>query len=364
MLFKRILLFSISTLSIISANSQVTGGQFAFESLRLPNAPQVSSWGGMSIANPTEDISIVLQNPALMRPLLHNQLSIASNRFFSGISNNNLTYGYYAPKVKTSFALSIQYVNYGEFANTDANGNTLGSFKANDFCMSASVSKKYKERWHYGSSLKYAQSKLGTYSANALLFDVGIAYIDTANYFTFGAVAKNMGVMMQQYTNGKNNSEPLPFDLQIGISKRFKHLPLRLFTTVHHLYEWDIRYNNPNDISKSVLLSNTDTTVKKNNIDNLFRHFIFGAQITIAKRVALTVSYNHLRRQEMTTDAVKGATGYAFGTDIYLNKFQVHYTRSFYSIGNGYNEFGINLLLNKIIPTQNSTWNASYANGF
>lgn len=359
MLFKR--LFAAISLVFVCfvAQAQVNGAQFAFNYLLLPNSAHISALGGMSVANPTNDISLAMQNPALMRPSLHNELSLNYNNFYSGISNTNLAYGYYLPKLKTAFALGIQELNYGSFTQTDNVGNQIGSFKANDYAISFSAAKQYKERWRYGATLKWAQSQLAEYSATALLLDVGVCYEDTADFFTFGVVAKNMGFMLQQYTSGRNGNEPMPFDLQLGISKRLKHLPLRLFTTVHHLYEWDVRYNNPADKSSANVFGSADTTVSKSFTDNLFRHFIFGAELTIAKRLGVSLAYNHMRRKEMALEDKKGSAGYSFGASFYLNKFQIHYARSFYSIAGAYNEIGLNISLNKFVGG-GSTWKAEY----
>lgn len=343
-----------------SSRAQVNGAQFAFEYLRLPNAPHITALGGINVANPTKDINLALQNPALMRPALHNQVSFNYNNFLSGISNTNVAYGYYTPKLKTAFALGVQYLNYGSFVQTDNVGNPIGNFKAADYAISLAASKQYKERWRYGANIKMAQSKLGELNALAFLTDVGVVYEDTANFLTIGAVAKNMGFMAKQYTPGTNNSEPLPFDLQIGLSKRFKHLPLRLFTTLHHLYEWNIRYDNPDDRRNNSVFGSSDTTTSSKNFsDKLFRHFIFGGELTLGKRLGITVAYNHMRRKEMAIDDNKGGVGYSFGANFYLNKFQIHYARSFYSIAGAYNEIGLNLALNKFVGG-GKTWKAEY----
>jgi hypothetical protein len=360
MISRKILLAVMLVFLCVATKAQVNGAQFAFEYLRLPNAPHVTAMGGINVANPAPDINFAFQNPALMRPALHNQVSFNYNNFYSGISNTNVGYGYYVPKLNTAFALGVQYLNYGSFAQTDNIGNQTGTFNAADYAVSLAASKQYKERWRYGATLKMAQSRLADVSAVAILTDIGVAYEDTANFLTIGVVAKNMGFMAKKYTSSQYN-EPLPFDLQLGISKRFKHLPLRLFATVHHLYEWNVRYNNPDDKKSSSVFGSADTTVSKSFSDNLFRHFIFGSEITLGKRVAITVAYNHMRRKEMALDDKKGGAGYSFGASIYLNKFQIHYARSFYSIAGAYNEFGLNLSLNKFIGG-GSTWKADYPN--
>lgn len=363
MMGKRILWKLALMLVSTDVLAQVNGAQFAFEFLRLPNSPHISALGGISVSNPTQDINLAMQNPALMRPALHNQASFNHNSFLAGISNSTLAYGYYAPKLNTAFAFGVQYLNYGTITQTNQLGNQIGTVRANDYAISLAASKQYKERWRYGVTLKMAQSRLADVAAAALLADVGIAYTDTANYLTIGIVAKNMGFMTKQYVPGRFNSEPLPFDLQLGISKRFKHLPLRLFATAHHLYKWDISYNDPNLQNQNSVFGNTTTTTNNNSAfsDKLFRHFIFGAELTLAKRLGLTMAYNHLRRKEMSLDEIKGGTGYSFGASLYLNKFQIHYARSFYSIAGPYNEFGFNIAMNKIVGG-GASWKAEYPN--
>ena len=195
--------------------------------------------------------------------------------------------------------------------------------------------------------------------------DIGINYYDTSSGLDFGVTAKNMGVMLTRYT-AVNPAEPIPFDLQMGFSKKFKHLPLRLITTLHHLYEWDIRYANPADLNGTNALGASDTVSDKGAHfgDKLFRHFIFGAELTFAKRVTLTISYNDLQRRELALTTQPGIAGFAFGLGIDLNKFQVHYARTYYHIAGPYNELGITMALNKLLGLgktgDNIHWNATY----
>ncbi len=346
------------------AKAQVVGGQYAMEFLRLSNAPHISALGGINVANPDEDISFALQNPALMRPGLHNQLELNYNSYYAGISIANLQYGYHAEKINTSFFLGVQSVNYGTFSQTDNLGTVSGDFHASEYALTVGASRSYGERWRYGADLKFASSTLYDFSAKALLSDVGINYYDSANLLDVGATAKNMGFMFRNYTPG--NQEPLPFDLQIGVSKQFKHLPLRLIATLHHIYEWNIRYDNPADVQRSSLFGN-DTlkpSTKSYFFDKLLRHFIFGAELSLAKRLTLTVAYNDLRRTELALQDRTGLTGFSFGAGLYLNKFQVHYARSYYYIGGAYNEIGITMALNKLMGIGRAGEKAGWSNTY
>ena len=352
-------------LSFNAVIAQVNGGQYAFEYLRLSNAPHVSALGGISVADPDNDIAFALQNPAMMRPGMHNELQLVYNNFYAGINILNLQYGYYAPKINTSFFFGVQYLNYGSFQETNTVGNVTGDFHAVDYALTLGASRSYLEHWRYGADLKWANSSLYQFKAAAALIDVGVNYYDTASLIDIGIAAKNMGVMIKKYTPG-NPSEPVPFDLQLGISKKFKHLPLRLIATVQHLYEWDIRYANPADLAGTNTLGTTDTVSDKGSHfgDKLFRHFIFGAELTLAKRITITASYNDLQRKELALQTMPGLAGFAFGAGINLNKFQVHFTRTYYYVSGPYNEFSLTMNLNKLFGLgqtgEKINWNAEY----
>lgn len=134
----------------ITGRAQVVGGQDAFEYLRLSNAPHVSALGGMNVANTDDDISLALQNPALMRPALHNMLELNYNSFYSDISVMNLQYGYNVPRIATAFDFGVQYLNYGTFTQTDDVGNILGDFKASEYAITVGASRAYGDHWRYG----------------------------------------------------------------------------------------------------------------------------------------------------------------------------------------------------------------------
>jgi hypothetical protein len=56
---------------------------------------------------------------------------------------------------------------------------------------------------------------------------------------------KNVGTQFKTYTPGIK--EPLPFDIQAGVSKKLTHTPFLFSLVLHDLYRWDIRYDDPNE---------------------------------------------------------------------------------------------------------------------
>jgi len=364
-IFPQFLIFAAALAISYNGNAQITGGQNAFEFLRMSNSPHISALGGYAPAGMGNDVSYTLQNPGLLSSQNHNQLGLSYNSYYAGISIANLQYAYRIDSLKTNFSIGMQYLNYGTFQGTDLFGNKLGSIHAVDYSLNLSASRNYLERWSYGATLKLANSNLADRTATAVLADVGVVYEDTANLLKIGLVAKNMGFTLKKY-DPNSTSEPLPFDLQFGITKQLKNLPLRLFMVAHHLYEWDVRYDNPADVVNNQLFGNDDADSKDKSYfaDKFFRHLNFGAELVLAKRVTVSGAYNHIRRSELGYSESKGLAGFSFGLGVDLNKFNLRFARSYYATAGAYSEFGISMQLNKLFSIGKKTeawgWDRTY----
>lgn len=339
----RIALFNILILFSLAARAQTLGGSSVFNFLNLPATPQLSALGGINISNQSNDAGSTYGNPALIRKDMHAQLSANFNAFYAGIKNLHLQQVIYSNKLNTGFALGINYLNYGTIPQTDAAGNELGTFRPADFVIQVSASRKYEERWHYGLALKFIQSNYGLYKSSALAFDMGLTYTDTAHRLQAALVVKNMGGQLKAYD--MTQKDELPFDVQLGISKRLKNAPIQFSATAYHLSRWNLQYND------TVFNNETGATAAKQgnlSVDNIFRHFVFAAQGYIGKNIELTLSYNYLRRQELKLyNASNGLNGFSLGVGLILQKLQIRYARSYYQNTTAYNQFGINIKLNE-----------------
>jgi hypothetical protein len=344
------LLSALCCISSFLSHAQVTGGEHIFEFLRLSQSPHITAVGGLSVCNPARDIMLGTANPALIRPEFHTHLGLNYNLYYGGSRISNLLYAHHSKKANTTFAVGVQYLDYGSFKLTDNLGNIQGTSKAADYALTLSASRSYLEKWRYGASLKYAHSNLINTKSAAMLADIGVVYADTVSQWYVGAVVKNAGVQLKKYDQNIG-SQPLPIDLQIGIVKKFKKAPFSLSVLAHHLYTWDIRYDNPADQTDNTLLfnDNTQSTKEKNYFaDKLFRHFVFALDINLGKRLELSAGYNHLRRSELAISEKKGMSGFSFGGGLYLNKFIIHFAQSYYHISGAYTEVGLNFALNQL----------------
>lgn len=281
------------------ALAQVTGGNGIMQFLNLPTNAHTTAMGGICVSNPSGDAALGLSNPALLRPAFNNTLCISQNFYYANTNITNLQYVKHIEKYKTTFSGAITYLNYGNFNFTDNIGNVLETRNANEYAIQLSASRNYLTKWRYGATLKFANSNLLNQKSSALVSDFGILYMDTAKQLYAGAVVKNIGGQISRY-NKLNGSEALPFDMQIGISKKFLKAPFRLNIIGHHLYQWDIRYNNPADITGNTFFGiDSSALTKKYTGDKILRHFNFGIDFILGKHIEASFGYSHLRRKEL-----------------------------------------------------------------
>jgi hypothetical protein len=328
-----------------SANlfSQTLGGNSVFNFIKLPNTPQLSALGGINISHISNDIGMVFNNPALLRSSMHTQMNVVFNSFYAESKVYHLSMAYHNEKWKTNFAWGLNYFGYGNTVQTDPSGNELGNFRPTDWVMQVSASKSYLQKWNYGVTVKFISSNYGLYRSNGIAADVGVLYHDTAALFSASVVAKNMGTQLRKY-NGAS-PEDMPFDLQIGISKKLANAPLGFSATAQRLHQFDIDYNdtvfnNDNGFENS--------PAKKFSVEKLLNHFILASTIYLADKVEFQVGYNFLRRRELNIgNTSNGLNGFSLGAGVLLGKLQIRYARAYYQSNTAYNQFGLNMKLNE-----------------
>ena len=338
--------FSVLILSVllnVSAFSQTLGGNSVFNFLKLSNTPQLSALGGMNVSNISNDIGMSFNNPALLTPSMHSQMNAVFNSFYGGIKVYHLSLGYRNEKLNTNFSWGLNYSGYGNTLQTDASGNELGNFRPVDWVMHLSASRKYLEKWKYGLTMKFINSNYGQFRSSGIAADVGLLFHDTASLFSASIVAKNMGTELKRY-NG-SSADDLPFDLQIGFTKRLANAPFSFSLTAQRIHQFDLLYND-------TLFNNENgfdnASQKKFTLDKLINHLIIGATIYASDRVEVQAGYNFLRRKELNIGNLSnGLNGFSIGAGVLLGKLQVRYARAYYQSNTAFNQFGLNMQLNQ-----------------
>jgi hypothetical protein len=339
---RKLLLIPVLLLIQVYGIGQTLGGNSVYNFLKLSNTPQLTGLGGINVSNQSADIGLAWQNPALLRPSMHTQANFVFNAFYGDIRNYHVFTGFRHEGSGTNFGAGVNYFNYGSIPETDMLGTRLGDFRPSDYVVQLSASRQYMERWYYGASLKFIHSNYGQYRSSGLALDIGISYADTAKLLQASLVIKNMGAQLKAYTG--TAAGDLPFDLQVGISKRLAKAPLQFTLTAHHLHQFDISYrdtafNNENGFDQNM-------GDKKVTFDKLFRHIVLSMQLYITDKIEISAGYNHLRRRELGVgNTGNGLNGFSLGVGVLFKKIQVRYARSYYQNNTAYNQFGLSLAL-------------------
>ncbi len=342
LMFLRNLIFCLSFLFFIptSGFSQL-GRNKTYEFLNLPVSARVSSLGGALISTRDNDLNVSLTNPALLTDTMNNNIGLSFVNYFADIN-----YGYvgYAKNINKNQNLSvgIQYLDYGKFNNTDEFGNINGTFGANEMSFNVSYARSlFDSNLTLGTTLKTIYSHLNTFTSIASAIDLGGVYVFPKNQFTIAAVIKNAGVQWKSYI--PNNHEQLPFEMQIGCSKKLKHSPFRFSLTYKNLEKWILTD------SSLIHLSSTSTT-KATKLtgfgDKLMRHIVIGGELVISKNFFIRAGYNYQRRQELKIAEKKGMTGFSVGFGVRIYKFHLSYGRAIYSLAGASNNFSLSVDLN------------------
>jgi hypothetical protein len=333
LLFKPCLVLFAFSLLYTEAN-----GQNSFSFLTIPNNARLNALGGINVSLFDKDVNLHTINPALLDSSHQRQVGI---NYAPYLAHSNFLTLNYAPVFKNTarksqWGISLQHLNYGKFQGIDAVGNPTNEFSANDFSIGITNARRINNIT-FGITAKLVGSVLESYNSMAILTDWGGTFRHPEYDLTLGIVAKNIGFVVKSYGNIKPD---IPFDLQIGASFKPTHMPVRFSVTAHHLYVFDIAYNDP---SLYYTFDNQGNKVpeKISVADKILRHFVVGTEILIHKNFHLLAGYNHLRHQELAVNSLGGAGGFSFGANIRLKQFGFSFSRSTLTTGKGYFNFSV-----------------------
>lgn len=301
----RLLIIAILlTLQVTTLRAQT--GETAFNFLRLPYSSHVAALGGTNISIIDDDITLAAHNPALLINVSHNTLNLGYMTYMSESKVAGAAYNRVFGD-RSAGAIIARYVDYGEFEGYDENNIFTGTFKAKDMEISALYSYLLSDRWSGGVAAKFIYSKYETMSSIALGVDLGLNYFNEEKNLSASLVFKNLGAQVKAFND---ETEKLPFDIQMGITKKFANAPIRLSVTANNLHKWgdDDFYNA--DGSK-------DNFGKK-----LFKHFTFGADVLLGERFYASIGYNYRMTKELSTSDSKW-DGVSFGAGANIKKIKL-----------------------------------------
>jgi hypothetical protein len=316
-------------ISVYAAKAQI-GGNGTFKFYNLINPARVAALGSSNfLAIKDNDISLMLANPSLITSEVNNRMALTFTDGYADINYGIASYGKDFRKAG-SFVGSMQFVNYGKFQYADATGAIGGNFNAGEYALTIGWGRKLDSAFSIGANLKTIYSQLDSYTAFGLAVDVAGSY-STKNNFTVSVAGRNIGRQLKSYNSG--DQEPLPFELQLGLSKRLPHLPFRYSVVLTHLEKWNLTYTDPADNSIDKLTGDsTKAGSNKGFLDKAMRHIVLGGEFVPTKFLSIRFGYNYQRRQELKLDTHLAMVGFSWGIGLKISKFNFSYARATYHL--------------------------------
>jgi len=347
-MIKRFLCVLFFITSSFYAFSQAGTGVYQF--LDLPVSSRLAALGSTNISLLDNDINFAFGNPALLTSQTHNVIGLNMATYLADIKFGSAVYGRSFGS-KNYFAFGIQYVDYGLFKYaTETNDQTVDNFfTAKDMALNIMYARPLTKQITIGATLKPIYSVYELYTSYGVAMDVGVSYNDSAHFFSAGLVFRNMGTQFKGYYSdeGGQHIEPLPFNIELGVSKKLAYAPLRFSLTLHNLQHWDLSYESTNQPTDNLSITTPQTTKSIGFVDMAFRHTILALEFVPSKNFYLTMAYNDRRQQEMTMSGFKSLAGFSFGGGIKLYKFHVGFGMTQFQVGNYSYQFSISTALNE-----------------
>ena len=269
----------------------------AYNFLRLPVSAHAAALGGDNITIIDDDQMLIFSNPALLASVSDKTLSLSYMNYMAGTSMAGAAFNRVV-KEKASWAASAQYIGYGTMKQTGTDGTQLGEFSAKDIAVAGYFSYMLSERIVGGITAKFVTSYIGNYSSIGMGVDLGLNYYDPDHDWSVSLVGKNLGGQLKAYDD---EYDPMPIDIQLGVSKRFAHTPFRVSATLVDLNHWNYKFTN---------------------------HLVVGIDAALSESIWLGAGYNFRRANEMNIDDADGGgthgAGLSFGAGLNLQRFKLN----------------------------------------
>ena len=288
-----VFLMMLGTL-LVHAQSE---SQTEYNFLRLPVSARAAALGGDNITVIEDDEALIFHNPALLASVNDKTINLNYMNYMSGANMASASFNRIV-RERASWAVSAQYVDYGKIKEVDENNVQTGEFSAKDLSLAGYFSYMLTNRLTGGISARLITSYLGNYNSIGFGVDLGLNYYDADREWSLGVVLKNLGGQLKAY---HDSFERMPFDIHMGVTKRFTGTPFRLHATLVDLNHLDYKFLN---------------------------HFVVGADVLLTESFWVGGGYNFRRADEMKITSANGGSshgaGLSFGAGLNLERFKLN----------------------------------------
>ncbi|WP_179019258.1 type IX secretion system protein PorQ [Winogradskyella forsetii] len=332
----------ISTLCILllalPAFAQL-GGESTYQFLNLVSSPRQAALGGKIITNFDHDVTEALYNPASINWQMNNQLAVNVSNYLGGITYGTAAYGYTWDRRVQTLHIGLTYINYGSFDGYDVNGNSTGTFSGNEAALSFGYNYKIPNTDFYiGANVKLITSLLEQYNSIGGAVDLGAMYINEKLDFHAALTVRNLGTQFSTYAG---RQEPLPLEVNFGMSQTLENVPLRWHLTLENLQKWPIGVSNPARATTD--LDGNQTEERVSFFNKGLRHLILGAELFPEGGFNIRLGYNFRRAEELRIVDQRNFSGLSVGVGIKLNRMRFSYTHARFTSASNTSFFGLQI---------------------
>lgn len=315
------------------------GGNATYQFLNLMSSPRQAALGGKVITNVDNDVTQALYNPATINVEMDNQLALNYANHLGDIRYGTAAYAYTVDRRTQTFHAGVTYINYGNFEGYDENGNSTGDFTGNEAALSIGYALQIGfSDFYAGANVKLISSKLEQYNSFGAALDFGVIYINEYLDFNAALVVRNIGTQLTTYA-GLN--EPLPFEIDFGMSQTLENVPIRWHLTLENLQQWPIATANPARATTD--LNGNQTQEKVGFLSQLIRHTLLGLELFPKKGFNLRMGYSFRRAEELRIIDQRNFSGLSFGIGLKFNKLRFSYTHARYSLASNTSFLGMQI---------------------
>ena len=317
------------------------GGESTYQFLNLISSPRQAALGGKVLTNVDYDVTQGIYNPATINVEMDNQLALNYANHLGGISYGTAAYAYTVDRRTQTFHTAVTYVNYGSFDGYDESGNSTGRFTGNETSISFGYSLQIGfSDFYAGANLKLISSKLEQYASLGGAFDFGLIYIDESLDFNAAVVIRNVGT---QFTTYAGLNEPLPLEIDLGLSQKLQNVPIRWHLTFENLQQWPIAAANPARATTD--LNGNQTQEQIGFLTNIIRRTIIGLELFPEKGFNIRAGYSFRRSEELRIIEQRNFSGLSFGIGLKFNNLRFSYTHARYSAASNTSFLGVQISL-------------------
>ena len=286
----------MATVVLLLLHASVVAQQASiFPFMRSLTTSRAAALGGSTVAL-VGDAGNVVVNPA---GLATTDSSSVQATFIKHVLDINAGLLTYTTDVADGMgAITLGYMNYGDFNRSTVDGTITGSFSASDLALAVSFAKELDTLIAYGVTGKILHSSLTDMRSTALALDAGLLFRFPAKRTNIGLSITNLGTQISTYDGTQDR---LPLDMRVGINHRLRGLPLMINVSFNHL---------------------TDDV---DDLASRFSNFSIGGEFYIGKYVQARFAYDNAVRNTSAVSVSTQLSGFNAGLGVRTSQVTFDY---------------------------------------